>query len=150
MKKKNEHTAKKKEWLAKFHASVESILSPRPKSSPFLLPRFMPTPMPAPMPAPMTTPISHPGSPTILLSYCVPAPVSRPGSLATLSSYWCAHSCFSSWIPRCFVVLMFARSRCICSSFLTSSCSCFLSWNFSSTVTAFYARSTSFSWIFTS
>lgn len=150
MKKKNEHAAKKKERLAKLHTPVGSTLSPRPKSSPLLSPRSMPTPMPALMPAPVTTPISRPRSPAISSSRRVPAPVSCPGSLAVLLSPQCARSCFSSWIPRCFVVLTFARSGYICSSFLALSCSCFSLRNFSSSVAASYARSTSSSWIFTS
>lgn len=143
VKKKNEHTAKKKERLPKLHTLVGSTLSPCPKSSPFLLPCSMSTPVPAPMPAPVTTSIFCPGSPTISLFRHELAPISRPGSLAVLLSRRCARSCFSSWFPRCFVVLTFTRSSCICSSFLALSCFCFSSRNFNSFVAASYAWCTS-------
>ena len=106
MKKKNKHTAKKKEQLAKLHAPVGSPLSPCPesflllsrRSVPALVPALVPAPvpaplpapvpalMPAPVPAPLPAPLSCPGSPVVLLSGCVPTPaaVSRRALMSPL------------------------------------------------------------------
>ena len=74
VKKKNKRAAKSKEWFVKLRSPVESPLSPRPKSSSFLLPRFVPAFVTTLVPA--FLPVLMPA----LVPTLVPAPFSYPGS----------------------------------------------------------------------
>lgn len=121
IKKKNRYTTKRKERLAKIYIFVKFLLFSCSKSSLFLLPYFIP----ALILTSVIIPIFCSGSPAILLSYYIFTLISHPKSLAILLSYYvCYHFLFKIFCS--FVVLFYAYSSYICSSFFASLCSSFL------------------------
>ena len=88
VKKKNKRAAKTKERLTKFCALVESLLSPCPKSSFFLLPHSVPAPMPALVSTPVLSLVLAPMLAFVPtpVSALVPVSLSRSGSPVVLSS----------------------------------------------------------------
>ena len=84
VKKKNKRVAKKKEWLAKLHTFIGSLLSPYLEFSPFLLPCFVPASIPVLVSILIPTLMSALISASILA--LVSALISRSRSFAVLPS----------------------------------------------------------------